>query len=210
MASGGLQKHLVIYAREPRLGAVKRRLGRDIGAAAAAGFYRRTLRDVLWRLGRDARWRTWLAVTPDKAVDKGGMWPAPPGTSLVGQGAGDLGARMARTLAILPPGPVLIVGSDIPEVTCGDIAHAFAALGRHDLVFGPADDGGYWLVGARRRPILPAGLFEHVRWSSKHALADTLANVPAGCSVAMADTLADVDDGDGWRRWHIRRRAARL
>jgi hypothetical protein len=102
---------------------------------------------------------------------------------------------------------VVVVGSDIPEVTPQHIARAFAALGAHDLVFGPATDGGYWLVGARRRPALPAGLFDRVRWSTPHALADTLAGLPAGLRVATVDTLDDVDDGAAFARWRARRRA---
>jgi rSAM/selenodomain-associated transferase 1 len=205
-----LPRHLVLFARRPQLGAVKRRLATDIGAAAAYGFYRRTLRDVAWRLGRDPRWRTWLAVTPDSDAGATGLWEVPPGTAIIGQGAGDLGARMARPLREFPPGPVVIVGSDIPEVEVADIADAFRALGNNDLVFGPAADGGYWLVGARRRPVAPRNLFADVRWSSEHALADTLANVPPKCRVTMVSEHSDVDDGAAWRRWRIRRLAAKI
>ena len=205
-----LPQHLVLFARQPRLGAVKRRLAADIGAVAAHRFYRRTLRDVAWRLGRDRRWKTWLAVTPDSATDARGAWPAPPGTSIIGQGGGNLGARMARPLSDFPPGPVVIVGNDIPDIEVGDIAAAFGALGDNDLVFGPAADGGYWLVGARRRPMVPRHLFENVRWSSEHALADTLANVPPRCRVAVVAEHSDVDDGAAWRRWRIRRLAATI
>ena len=205
-----LPRHLVLFARRPHLGAVKRRLAADIGVTAAHGFYRRTLHDVAWRLGRDPRWKTWLAVTPDSAAGAAGQWPAPPGTAIIGQGAGDLGARMARPLHDFPPGPVVIVGSDIPEVEVGDIAAAFRALGNNDLVFGPAVDGGYWLVGARRRPVAPRNLFADVRWSSEHALADTLANIPGACRVVMLAERSDVDDGAAWRRWRIRRLAAKI
>lgn len=205
-----LPRHLVLFARRPQLGAVKRRLAADIGVTAAHGFYRRTLRDVAWRLGRDPRWKTWLAVTPDSAAGVAGLWPVPPGTAVIGQGAGDLGARMARSLHALPPGAVVIVGSDIPEVEVGDIASAFQALGNNDLVFGPAADGGYWLVGARRRPVVPRNLFTDVRWSSQQALADTLANVPPKYRVAMLAERSDVDDGAAWRRWRIRRLAAKI
>jgi len=205
-----LPRHLVLFARRPQLGAVKRRLAADIGAAAANGFYRRTLHDVAWRLGRDRRWKTWLAVTPDSAAGMTSLWPVPPGAAIIGQGAGDLGARMARPLHEFPPGPVVIVGSDIPEVEAGDIAAAFHALGNNDLVFGPAADGGYWLVGARRRPVVPQNLFANVRWSSAHALTDTLANVPPKYRVAMVSERSDVDDGAAWRRWRIRRLAAKI
>ena len=97
---------------------------------------------------------------------------------------------MQRIMASVPPGPLVIVGTDIPAIRAAHIAQAFRALGRHDAVFGPAADGGYWLVGlAPRRPARP---FAAVRWSTEHALADTLANF-AGRRVAMLRTLHDVD-----------------
>ncbi len=205
-----LTRHVVLFARRPQLGAVKRRLAADIGAVGAHGFYRRTLRDVAWRLGRDPRWKTWLAATPDNAVHERALWPVPSGIRLIGQGDGDLGARMMRPLQMFPPGPVVIVGSDIPDIETADIEAAFRALGSNDLVFGPAADGGYWLVGARRRPVVPGNLFAGVRWSSEHALADTLANLPRDCRVAMLAERSDIDDGAAWRRWRIRELAAKI
>jgi hypothetical protein len=141
-------------------------------------------------------------VTPDRAVpETARRFPHLP---VIGQGGGDLGARMARPLrpppAGLPPGPVAIVGSDIPAIRPHHVAQAFAALGRHDFVFGPARDGGYWLIGARRRPRLPPGLLAGVRWSTGFALADSLATLPPGASAAMLEVLEDVDDGDAYAR----------
>jgi rSAM/selenodomain-associated transferase 1 len=185
-------RHLVIMARAPRLGAGKRRLARDVGALAAWRFQRRMLRQVLCRLGGDPRWTTWLAVTPDRAVGKPAHWPRR--TRVIPQGAGGLGARMERLLCARPPGPVVVVGSDIPDLDAGHVAQAFRALGRHDWVFGPAADGGYWLVGARRRRA-PWRTFEAVRWSSRHALADSLANLK-GARVALLEALHDVDTGE--------------
>lgn len=182
-------------------GTVKSRLAADIGKDAALGFYRRTLHDILWRMARDPRWQTWLAVTPDRAAHDRALWPAVPGVALIPQGGGDLGARMARPLRALPPGPVVIVGSDIPDIRAGHVVDAFAALGRHDMAFGPARDGGYWLVGARRSPAVPHGLFADVRWSGPHALSDTLAGLPTGFRVAMLGELDDIDDGADWRAW---------
>ena len=92
----------------------------------------------------------------------------------------------------------------------GHVARALRALGAHDWVLGPAADGGYWLVGARRRPVVPRSLFAHVRWSSEHALADTLANLPAACRVAMLEERSDIDDGAAWRRWRIRQLAKKI
>lgn len=196
-----MQRHLVIYAKEPRLGAVKTRLARDIGAAAALRFYEETLRALVARVARGAAWRCWLAVAPDAFVhDARRRWRwLPRELAVVGQGRGDLGQRMARSFARLPPGPAVLIGSDIPAIARAHIEAAFAALGRHDAVFGPADDGGYWLVGQRRLHAMPH-LFDRVRWSSPLALADTLANLAPGESHARAATLADVDDGAAYVR----------
>jgi glycosyltransferase A (GT-A) superfamily protein (DUF2064 family) len=84
----------------------------------------------------------------------------------------------------------VLIGSDIPGITAADIAAAFRALGRADAVFGPAEDGGYWLVGfGPRRPPRP---FATVRWSTEHALADTLANCRRH-RVLLLRRLRDVD-----------------
>ncbi len=184
--------HLVVMARAPRLGAVKRRLARDLGDLAAWRFYRQTAGRLVRDLGADPRWRTWLALTPDRAARAGrASWPAR--CTCVAQGPGDLGARMGRLFRTLPPGPVVIVGSDIPGLRPTHVARAFRLLGDHDWVFGPAGDGGYWLLGARRRrrPYRP---FDAVRWSSAHALADTLANLK-GTRIGFLEELADVDTG---------------
>lgn len=187
-----MTRHLVIFARVPQFGRVKRRLAGTVGPAAAMRFYRTTLANQIRQLSRDRRWTVWLFVTPDNALRHPAWQGIDPGR-LRGQGAGDLGVRMKRPFRQLPPGPVVLVGSDIPAMRPRHIARAFALLGRNDLVFGPASDGGFWLIGARRNRPLPRPLFAAVRWSTPHALADTLATIPAGYSTAIADTLDDVD-----------------
>lgn len=175
--------------KEPRPGRVKTRLGRDIGMTAAAWWFRHQCARTLRRL-RDPRWRVVLAVSPDREGMASRVWPGP--APRIAQGSGDLGDRMGRVFRSLPPGPVLIVGSDVPGITPAHVARAFAALRGHDAVIGPAPDGGYWLIGFRRQRPLPGRLFEGVRWSGPHALADTLATM-RGLRVARTDTLADVD-----------------
>jgi len=182
---------LVVMAKAPVAGRAKSRLARQIGVAQATRFARQSAAALLGRVGNDPRWQTTIAVTPDRAA-AGRFWPR--GISRLPQGGGDLGQRMQRLLDRLPPGPVVIVGTDVPGITPSHIAAAFRALGRRDAVFGPASDGGYWLVGLRRRPrVLRA--FTDVRWSTVHALADTLANF-SGQKVALIATLSDVDDAN--------------
>lgn len=185
----------MIMVKAPRLGTVKTRLAREIGGVAALRFYRNATRSILARLGSDPRWRAVVAVTPDTSL-AAPYWPGR--LARVAQGTGDLGARMQRLLDQGPPGPVLIIGTDIPAVRAADIAGAFRALRGHAAVFGPAEDGGYWLVGCGRRPRTPR-LFESVRWSGPHALADTIANL-GGRPAAQASRLSDVDCAADYRR----------
>jgi uncharacterized protein len=186
---------LVIMTKSPVLGLAKRRLGHEIGAMRATRFYRTCLAHTVLRLASDPRWQTLLAVTPDKDVAQH-FWRSPR-TSRVPQGDGDLGKRMQRLFNRLPPGPAIIVGSDIPSLTASRVAEAFGLLGRADAVLGPAPDGGYWLIGLRRTPIILSP-FACVRWSGPHALADTVTNLK-GKRVVYAAKLDDVDEGESSR-----------
>ena len=201
-----MKKHLVVFVRAPQIGAVKSRLARDIGALSAWKFYRDTTRSLLQWARDDRAWQSWLAVTPQGFVDS----PAWPREILrIDQGRGDLGSRMARPFVQLPPGPMVLVGSDIPDLRRAHIVRAFAALDRADVVFGPAQDGGFWLVGMRRRPRPPRQLvkkmFDGVHWSTSHALADVTENLAGQASVALTDMLDDVDTAVDLMRWRARR-----
>ncbi|OBY25822.1 TIGR04282 family arsenosugar biosynthesis glycosyltransferase [Leisingera sp. JC1] len=182
-----MKRCLVIMVKEPRPGRVKTRLGRDLGVIPATWWFRHQSARLIRRL-RDPRWQIVLAVAPDTAVYSK-VWPAD--LPRLVQGGGNLGERMKRMLRSVP-GPVCLIGADIPGITRSHISRAFSALGNHDAVFGPAADGGYWLVGTNHPSRLPQGMFENVRWSSEHALADTLNTLP-GWRIALTDTLRDVD-----------------
>jgi uncharacterized protein len=194
------RQHLVIMVKAPQAGRVKTRLAAATGTVEAVRSYRVLLERTVRRLAPDRRWVTWLAVTPDGAAQRMAAWGraiAPIGVTP--QGPGRLGARMQRLMERLPPGPVVIIGSDIPGIARRDIAAAFRALGGGDAVFGPAEDGGYWLVGQRRTPRVFA-LFDGVRWSSPHTLADTLGNLE-GRKVSFVRTVADIDSEADYLLW---------
>ena len=207
MAERALCPRLILFARVPRMGRVKTRLAAEIGPAEALRFYRARLAAMLRAAASDPRWETVLALTPEGGLGELGL-ALPPRLRVMGQGAGDLGRRMRTAFELAPPGPALILGTDIPDAGQAHIAAAFRALRRTDAVFGPASDGGYWLVGlsARRRRSMGA-LFENVRWSSPHALADTLRSLPAGTKPATLETLSDIDTGADYRAWRKRQRA---
>ncbi len=184
------RRNLVIFLRQPLLGTVKRRLSRDLGTTEALRLYRQMTTILIGRLGRDRRWQTWLAVTPGPAARQAQrIWR----TSLpsLPQPRGDLGTRMLLCLRRFPRERTIIVGSDIPGITAGHVMAAFHALDAADWVLGPAEDGGYWLIGTRQQPV-GFDPFLDVRWSSSASLSDTLANL-GGRRVALVDKLRDLD-----------------
>ncbi len=184
---------VIVFARAPRLGAVKRRLAAGVGDRAALRFHRAALDRLTRALARDRRFSACVAVTPDRATGRVGDGRL----ARLRQGRGDLGRRMDAAFRRFPQRPAAIIGCDIPDAGPDDLAAAFRALGQADAAFGPAEDGGYWLVAlSPRRPAHP---FANVRWSSEHALSDTLANF-RGRRVALLRTLHDVDTADDLTR----------
>jgi hypothetical protein len=189
-----MTRTLIVMARAPAYGVGKTRLAAGIGRAAALRANRamqaHTLRTVC-----DPRWRVRLAVAPDMALATRLPRVWPPRIVRVAQGGGDLGARLARALRAVK-GPVAVIGTDCPQLRARDVAIAFQALGRARVAIGPAEDGGFWILAARRAyDVLPA--LAGVRWSSAHALADLAAGVKT--PVERLRTLRDVDEAADWR-----------
>lgn len=113
--------------------------------------------------------------------------------TLTGQGEGDLGTRMLRTLerALQSHGAALVIGADCPALTGAHLAEAAQALAGHDVVLTPAEDGGYVLIGARRTD---ARLFAGIEWGSGQVLAQQRNNLAGlGWSWHEMPTLWDVD-----------------
>ena len=198
------QRVLGLFAKAPRPGAVKTRLGAgpspDWGACVARAF----LLDTLARLSAVAGRRV-LAFTPaDAREDFAAL--APSGCELTAQPDGDLGQRMSGFItAQLNAGAeaVVLLGADSPTLPIAYIEQAFAELRSADVVLGPALDGGYYLIGCGRR--LPP-IFEGVRWSTHHVLADTVARlVDPSWRLALLPPWYDVDAPDDWEllRGHV-------
>jgi len=183
-----MTKSVIVMLKEPRPGSVKTRLARDIGTIPALWWYRHHTAKML-RCLDDPRWQLVLAVAPDLSV-LSRNWPNH--LPRLAQGAGHLGQRMARMFRAMPPGPTVLVGSDIKDLRPKHITKAFERLGQSDAIFGPAPDGGYWLVGFKHNP--PKGAFQSVRWSGPNALSDSVASL-GRLKIAYVDSLQDVDHG---------------
>ena len=190
-------QRLIVFIKAPRPGAVKTRLG--LGAEAECAAYQRLVQVVLEKIS--AFEAVELRFAPADALAEirhwvRGKWSAAP------QCHGDLGHRMAGTFAdAFRNGAkrVVIIGSDCPYLEAADIEMAWAELERCDLVLGPAEDGGYWLIGLREnRP----NLFKDMIWSSPGVFEETIARAKVlGLKTVLLRKLSDVDTREDWERF---------
>ncbi|MEZ5995108.1 MAG: TIGR04282 family arsenosugar biosynthesis glycosyltransferase [Hyphomonadaceae bacterium] len=179
---------LIVMAKAPRIGAGKTRLAAELGRVEAWRINRRLQSHAL-RVACGPRWRTLLCVAPDSATELAlpGVWPR--SVMRIAQGRGDLGQRMARAFARRRM--VAMIGTDCPVLTRAHIRSAFDALRRAPFALGPAEDGGFWLIAARSGAAA-ARAMANVRWSTRHAARDVIANIGAS-RVALLATLRDID-----------------
>jgi rSAM/selenodomain-associated transferase 1 len=198
--------HLLIFAREPVLGRVKTRLAAGIGAEAALVVYRELLALTAAAVAEAQIPATvWLAEAPAGAdpTQPRPEWPGLPWR--VQPAADSLGARMSQAFAEafgVGAGRVVIIGTDCPGLSAELLCQAFDQLLGHDLVVGPADDGGYYLLGMNK---LHSQLFDNKDWSTATVLPDTLADAARlGLRVAQLPTLHDVDSAQDLATWRGR------
>jgi uncharacterized protein len=176
---------IVIFAKQPVAGRVKTRLIPALGAEGAARLAREMLEATI-----EEALATGLDVELCGDPDAAGWHEARSGLALAAQGEGGLGERLARAAAA--GRPVLLIGADCPELDRRRLRAAADALGTHDSVIHPAQDGGYALLGLRR---FDASLFEDIAWSTAAVAELTMAKIGAlGWSLHVGDTLRDVDE----------------
>jgi rSAM/selenodomain-associated transferase 2/rSAM/selenodomain-associated transferase 1 len=195
---------LQVFAKNPVAGSVKTRLANAIGADEAAAHYVRLVERTL---------ATAAAARAGGIVDRVELWCAPDADSpaftawrerydldLKTQSGGDLGAKMHNALhsALGRGSRAVLVGTDCPALDLSYLAQAVAALDEHPAVFGPAEDGGYVLVGLAR----PVDAFSGIPWSSAETMAATRRKLrAAGASWHELPTLWDVDAPSDLARW---------
>ena len=197
---------ILVFVRAPEVGRVKTRLATEIGDDAALCVYRRLAEHAVAEaraLGADVAVR--IHFTPAAGGEAVRAWLGA-GAAYLPQAEGDLGARMRAAFedAFAAGHPrVLIIGSDLPDLSAEVLRRALRLLDSHPAVLGPAADGGYYLLGLRE---MVDGVFDGIAWSTDRVLDATLARLrAAGCEPAMLETLRDVDAAadlpPGWREW---------
>lgn len=197
---------VIVFAKAPVAGLAKTRLAPALGAHGAAALAARMLRHTLQQACAAGIGPVELCGAPDArhpAFDA-----ALDGLDVArsAQGEGDLGSRMQRALAraLVAGDRALLIGTDAPALDAPRLRRAAAALATHEAVFVPTLDGGYVLIGLRRRrptnppPNLPPDtppLFDAMPWSTPAVMARTRERLrDAGCSHHELEPLADIDE----------------
>ncbi len=193
--------NLLLFLKAPVPGRVKTRLARGMGKIAAAAAYMEMAREIrnAALLHHDLSLQ-WVYEPAGDFPDLG--WLDIPAAAFWKQVDGDLGARLEaafRKAFSEFTGPVCAIGVDSPGLPPERITEAFSALKSHDVVLGPTEDGGYYLIGtSRHRP----ELFEDIPWSGPDVAAKTLARAKKGdLSVHVMPEFYDVDTLAEYERW---------
>ncbi|MEO0734949.1 MAG: TIGR04282 family arsenosugar biosynthesis glycosyltransferase [Bacteroidota bacterium] len=188
---------LLLMVKNPIPGKTKTRLAADVGNEMALKMYHHLLEWTREQaLGLEEDVTRYLFYSNE--VTKNDGWPAAKFVKAL-QHQGDLGERMQTafvTAFAAGHERAIIIGSDCPGITTEYLREAFAALEDHDLVIGPALDGGYTLLGMRK---LHSELFTEMEWSTDQVLPTTLARAAAAnLRVAKLAPLSDVDYLEDW------------
>lgn len=196
-------ERLIVFTRYPEPGRSKTRLIPTLGADGAAELHRRMARHTLQWAERlvetrpvDVRVRFTGTESAAMAECFGSQFFYEP------QGEGDLGQRLERAFHdSFQAGcrRVVSVGTDCPDLSESVARQAFDQLQDHDLVIGPATDGGYYLIGLSRHC---DSLFQHISWGSDQVLQQTLTVArQANLTIALLPTLSDVDRPEDLAVW---------
>jgi rSAM/selenodomain-associated transferase 1 len=193
-------RRLALFARRPRVGEVKTRLSPAVPAPIACDLHRAMVEDAIAALagaGADERILYWAGAAAGRDA------PALPAEIHEREQRGaHLGERLEHAfdeLIAAPGDRAVIFGADCPALDPAALDAAFDALDAHDVALGPAHDGGYYLVGLRRRA---PELFRDIEWSTSRVLEQTLARASrAGLIAAVLPALDDLDTPEDLLRW---------
>ena len=188
---------LIIIAKRPEAGRVKTRLNSHLPEEKVVEIYTYLLEQTIYKLRSIEGVDTFIAFAPDSSKDYFTRF----GVKLIPLSEGDLGTGMFQAFKrVFSAGykKAALVGADIPDLQPEIILSAIDVLSGHDLVFGPAVDGGYYLVGMKK---LIKEVFEDIPWSSDETLRKSLDQSDKfNYSVGFTDTLRDIDTIDDVKR----------
>lgn len=178
---------LMIFTRNPRLGRVKTRLAQTVGNKTALEIYIFLLEHT-HKITRDIQVEKAVYYSDD--IPPTDLWESSK-FSKKQQTGSDLGVRMKNAFeaSLKEYNKVIIIGSDIYDLTTAHLEEAFKQLEHHDVVIGPAQDGGYYLLGMKK---LHPSIFKNKQWGTSTVLTDTLKDLEHD-HVHLLEVLNDVD-----------------
>lgn len=194
-AASACANGLMLFTRYPEAGKTKTRLIPHLGAQRAALLQRRMTEHIVTELRPPQQDSPWALEVHFAGGSVGEMWRwLGAGLTYRAQPGGDLGDRLQQTFARgfrQQRERIVVIGSDCPAITANHVEQAFRALQRHQVVLGPAQDGGYYLVGLSR-PCDP--LFQNIAWSTPQVLEQTVAIATRlQLSLTTLEPLPDID-----------------
>lgn len=185
---------IIVFAKAPMPGFAKTRLIPALGAAGAARLASRMLQHTLNQAVAVGEAEVELCVSPAPEDALWAGWHFPPAVSVVAQGEGDLGARLARAAdrAISAGVQPVLIGTDCPALDAGRLREAVRAMSKYDAYIHGTADGGYALL-ALARPV--SGIFDGIPWSTSDVYRLTVERiVGAGASLGRGEQLVDIDE----------------
>lgn len=198
------QARILIFAKAPEPGQVKTRLIPALGAEGATRIYRHLLERTLARCAAADLCPLELWVTPDLDQPLWQGYVRDYGVSLHQQRGQDLGSRMGSAIeaALGRASQAVIIGTDIPRLNADHLARTLAWLDQGlDAVLGPAEDGGYWLLGLRQ---YAGEIFADIPWSTEQVLEFSRRRLAAlGWRWRELEPLWDLDRLEDLRRWAL-------
>lgn len=204
---------IIVFTREPLPGSTKTRLAARLGACNAALLADAFTRDALEKV-HELQVPLVIAGSTSGCLLENryfGLLARQFGATLIDQGLGTLGSRMARVLAPFAPHGALLIGTDTPSLPSSALRRAALLIQHHQVVLGPTLDGGYYLIGIHGP--LP-DIFRGIRWGGARVLQQTMERLMRfGIRPALAPTWYDVDRwsdvtllAEHLERLHLRRR----
>ena len=188
---------VVVMAKRPVEGKVKTRIAKDVGHQKAIQIYQELLNITKTTLDK-----TSLAVSIYQDDLEELIWPKGKNYNFFKQTQGHLGARMLNAIEneLKKFNKVLLIGADCPYLSEAHLMEAIKILSHKDSVIGPAQDGGYYLIGFKSMP--SSDVFNSVKWSSETVFTKTLENLSnLNLTVGLLDMLKDIDEIEDWREY---------
>src|SRR3990167_1886165 len=188
---------LIVFVKYPEPGKVKTRIARELGSESATEIYSQMAKRIIGKVWRPDAYGTVIYFDPPDREKDVRLWLGIDNDSYEPQSPGTIGDRMSNAFeSVFSEGAekTVLIGTDVPEITGDTVSSAFRLLEETDVVLGPAEDGGYYLMGLKNyEPIL----FEDIDWGTNTVFNRTLNRITEkNLSHKFLDTLKDVDTAE--------------